>query len=120
MLTLAPFYMKPVFAKLPTLQDRPRLAQPKKATKLADKTAEKREDEKQLAAMRRAVWARDKGQCQKCKRKVVQTLSLVPERGEVHHKRGRRVAPEDRYDPKKCVLLCASCHTKITRHEVKL
>jgi 5-methylcytosine-specific restriction endonuclease McrA len=108
------------FHDLPTLQARPRMAIPKGKTQLADKKAEKREDEKKLAAMRLIVWAREKGHCKLCKRKVIPTLSLVPNRGEVHHKRGRRVAPEDRYNAKKAVLLCAECHGKVTRHEIKL
>jgi 5-methylcytosine-specific restriction endonuclease McrA len=98
----------------------PFFPQPKPGAKLADKTAAKRVDEKKLAKLRADVWARDKGRCVKCQRKVVHTLSLVPERGEVHHKRGRRVAPEDRYNAKAAVLLCAECHGKVTRHEVKL
>jgi len=108
--------------RLPTLADLRRAprAIPKKATQLQDKTAAKRADEKQLAAMRLVVWAREKGHCKLCKRKVIQTISLVPNRGEVHHVRGRRVAHEDRYNAKKCVLLCAECHGKVTRHEVKL
>jgi len=91
---------------------------PKKATQLQDKTAAKRADEKQLAAMRLIVWAREKGHCKLCKRKVIPTLSLVPERGEVHHLRGRRVAPEDRYRSDRAVLLCAACHIDVTEKRV--
>jgi hypothetical protein len=51
---------------------------------------------------------------------VIRTLALVPNRGEVHHRRGRNVAPESRYDAGQCLLLCAECHDKVTRKLVKL
>ena len=107
--------------RLPTLAEveaaRPR-AQPKPSARLKDKLAHAREDAKQLQAFRQAVWTRDKGQCRVCGRMVIKTLSLVPNRGEVHHLRGRNVTPEDRYNVKKARLLCAVCHGKAQRHEI--
>jgi 5-methylcytosine-specific restriction endonuclease McrA len=93
---------------------------PKGKTQLEDTTAAKRRDDVKLAAMRKDVWRRDGGVCQQCGRKVIRTLALVPNRGEVHHRRGRNVAPESRYDAGQCLLLCAECHDKVTRKLVKL
>ncbi len=59
---------------------------------------------------RNAVWKRDGGRCRHCERRVVRTLELIPEAGHVHHRRGRNVAPEDRYNVHEAVLLCARCH----------
>lgn len=63
-------------------------------------------------AFRKAVIDRDGYRCRCCGRKVIKTLSLVPERLEVHHIHGRvgELAFED-----KCALVtCAECHQKIT------
>ncbi len=93
---------------------------PKPKPRLKDRVESKREADKKAQAFRRAVWVRDDGICQVCRRKVVQTLELVPNRGEVHHMRGRNVSPEDRYNVGKARLLCAVCHGKVTRREIKV
>lgn len=90
------------------------------ATRLIEKDTARKLDEKHLATFRAAVWKRDEGKCRLCARKVKRTLALDPLRGEVHHLRGRRVAPEDRYTVSRALLLCASCHQKAGRHEVKV
>ena len=108
----------------PSLQDlqTQRRAVPKYAlvTKLENKTAKVKADTKALLAFRAAVWLRDGGKCRVCSVKVVKTLSLTAKRGEVHHRRGRRVAPADRYNVAEAVLLCLSCHGKAQRHEIKV
>ncbi len=82
--------------------------------------ASKREDAKESAAFRSAVWKRDGAKCRLCGVKVIRSLALVPNRGEVHHIRGRNVAPEDKTNPKAALLLCSLCHSKAQRHEVKV
>ena len=64
-------------------------------------------------AFRDAVWARDDSKCRLCGRKVTRTLTLCAEQGHVHHIRGRRVAPEDVYNPAKALLVCGLCHHDI-------
>lgn len=93
---------------------------PKPPSRLVDRAAKRRDDEQRLREFRDAVWRRDEGKCRMCGRKVVKTLSLVPERGEVHHLRGRNVTPEDRYNVKRAVLLCAADHQRVQRHEASL
>lgn len=86
------------------------VACPKPRPQILDRVAYKRAADQQAQAFRRAVWARDEGICRSCGRKVIHTIDAVPNRGEVHHRRGRNVAPEDRYNVKKAVLLCLLCH----------
>lgn len=103
---------------LPTLNWRGRVDCQKPSARIEDRIAYKREREAKGRAFRAAVWARDKGICQHCGRKVVKTLALSAERGEVHHLKGRRVAPEDVFNPDRAVLLCAGCHGRAQRHEI--
>ena len=85
-------------------------AQPKPPSRVAAKRLEQRQAAK---AMRDAVWARDSGRCRTCSAVVVRVGEWW-ERGEVHHMRGRNVAPEDRYNPLAAVLLCVTCHRQVT------
>jgi hypothetical protein len=87
-------------------------------TRLAAKTTARAQDEKALAKFRAQVWKRDAGTCRICGRRVVRTVELRPERGEVHHLRGRNVTPADRYNVKAALLLCLVCHQKAQAHEV--
>lgn len=84
--------------------------QPKPRRRVIDRIAYKLELDKQAQAFRKAVWERDGSRCRHCDRIVIKTLEHVPNRGEVHHRRGRRVAPEDRYNVAKALLLCLKCH----------
>ena len=59
---------------------------------------------------REAVWTRAGGRCERCEVPVIRTKRVHPRRGEVHHTRGRNVAPEDRYNPEAAQLLCLRCH----------
>lgn len=81
-------------------------AQPKPKPRLLDRVAYKKQREEQARVFRAKVWARDKGRCVVCQRVVKRTLGLDPLRGEVHHLRGRNVAPEDRFNVHKAVLVC--------------
>lgn len=83
---------------------------PKPRPIIEDRVAYKREADAKLRAFKAAVWARDASRCRACQRKVIKSISLVPERGEVHHRHGRNVRPEDRYRVAAAVLLCARCH----------
>ncbi len=77
-----------------------------------------RANEKKLAAMRAIVWARDGGICRNCERRCVRSLTARANRGEVHHLRGRRVAPQDKFNADTAVLLCLECHLKAQRHQI--
>jgi 5-methylcytosine-specific restriction endonuclease McrA len=83
---------------------------PKPQPRVKDRVAYKIEQSKLGTAFRQAVWKRDESRCQRCNRLCRRTMELVPERGEVDHKRGRNVAPEDRYNVSAAQLLCHSCH----------
>lgn len=61
---------------------------------------------------RREVWFHDHGLCRCCGRKVLKTISRVPERGEVHHVYGRR--GDLRFDARFALLLCLECHENVT------
>ena len=58
------------------------------------------------------VWTRDKSLCRCCGRKVLKTISRVPERGEVHHIHGRR--GDLRFESRAALLLCLQCHERVT------
>lgn len=84
--------------------------QPKPRPRILDRIEYKRELEAKDREFRRAVWLRDGGKCRHCGRKVARTMTLSAEQGHVHHRHGRRVRPEDRFNPDMAVLLCATCH----------
>lgn len=77
---------------------------------IEDRIASKREREAKALAFRLAVLTRDENHCRACHRLVRRTQEAVAERAEVHHRRGRNVAPEDRYNVKAAVTLCLRCH----------
>jgi len=108
----------------PSLQDaqQRKRATPKHAlvTRLEEKADKQKADTKALLAFRVAVFKRDGGKCRICHKKVVRTLALVANRAEAHHKRGRRVAPEDRYNVAAALLTCAACHQAIHLGHVKV
>ncbi len=82
-------------------------------TRLQEKTDERRDEKKAEERWRKELWARDKGHCRWCKRKVVKTLELLPERGERHHvvPRENRVT---RWDARAALLVCLACHQRLT------
>lgn len=83
---------------------------PKPQTRLRDRIQYKKDRDQQERIFKLAVWMRDQGKCQHCGIKVVKSLTLTANRGEVHHLRPRSRAPEKRFDPDNGVLLCAVCH----------
>lgn len=93
---------------------------PKPRPAIEDRIRDRREAEAKARAFRQAVWSRDKGKCQYCGRRVFRMLERLPERGDVHHLRGRNVAPADRYNPRRAVLLCALDHALAQRHEITI
>lgn len=84
--------------------------QPKPQRKVLDRIAEKRAREVKRRAFIKAVWERDEGLCRHCGRVVIKSLEHVPNRGEVHHRRGRNVMPSNRYNVNEAVLLCLLHH----------
>lgn len=106
------------FDGLPTVGERQGGPQPKAETRLAERQALKKQREQAATEFRRRVWSRDKGRCRVCRRVVKRTLGLDPLRGEVHHLRGRNVAPEDRCNPSRAILVCLCDHLRLTRHEI--
>jgi 5-methylcytosine-specific restriction endonuclease McrA len=89
-------------------------------TRLVEKETARKDDERLSRKFRADVWKRDGGLCRLCGRAVKRTLALRADRGEVHHLRGRRVAPEHRYTVSKALLLCLRCHSDVTERRVKL
>lgn len=63
-------------------------------------------------AFKSEVWTRDRKRCRCCGRKVLKTLSRVPERGEVHHVHGRVGALE--FEARAALLVCLTCHERVT------
>lgn len=90
----------------------PFFPQPKKASRLQDKVAAKKltvVDEKKFRA---EVIARDKAKCRMCGRKLLKTISRVPERLEVHHLHGR--TGDLRFDSRAALCLCLTDHERVT------
>ena len=106
---------------LPTLADQ-RGAQPKptRLDGLKDVVAERRERTRRAQTFRNTVWKRDGSRCQVCQKPVKRTLERIPEQGCVHHRRGRNVAPRDRYNAAAAILTCAICHHGLHSGEIKL
>lgn len=105
---------------LPTLATLTRHATPKHAlpTKLDRVVAKQSSSRAEAKRFRDAVWKRDGHHCRVCQSPVTRTLAYEPRQGQVHHVRGRNVAPEHRYEVSQAMLLCATCHEKVQRHEL--
>jgi hypothetical protein len=94
---------------------------PKPVPRLVDRTASKRLADQAWTACKRLVDARDGYRCRCCQRKTVTTLALIPARAEHHHLLSRRLLPKAfQTDPRLVILVCASCHGHLTRHEVAM
>lgn len=62
-------------------------------------------------AFREAVFVRDGLICQQCGRVVRRTLDvLAPDAAHIAHDRGRRVDPENRFNPDYARVTCSRCH----------
>lgn len=89
--------------------------QPKPSPKPARKAhslARTRQRERAMRKLRDAVWARDRSRCRRCGILLIRGGLFWTGVGHVHHLRGRNVAPQDKFNPDACVLLCAGCHWK--------
>lgn len=62
---------------------------------------------------RRQVRERDCYHCRWCKRRVVVTIELIPERAECNHLVGR-ADERVRWDVRNGILLCLACHQRVT------
>ena len=102
-------------ADLPTLaQVRPSQIGPirKGESRLEQKMAERPLRLVDERAFRTTVRERDRHRCRCCGRKVVYTLTLCPERGEIHHIHGKR--GDLRFEDRAALLLCCACHQRVT------
>lgn len=88
------------------------IACPKPSSRLEDKIADRAVVRVTERDFKQEVRTRDRMHCRCCLRKVQVILALVPERAEVHHLHGR--GGDLRYDARCALLLCASCHEKVT------
>jgi 5-methylcytosine-specific restriction endonuclease McrA len=105
-----------IFDNLPTLDQTPRggwRVKNPEPTRLEKRAADIRDERKEEAGWRKAVWKRDGGCCRWCHRSVEKCLDLKPTRGEVHHISGR-VVKAIRWDARNGALLCATCHERLT------
>jgi hypothetical protein len=86
---------------------------PKGESRLQVKAQAIKDESKEERGWKREIWTRDGGKCRWCKRKVVKTLELLPNRGECHHlePRENRVT---RWDRRNGLLTCCSCHERLT------
>jgi hypothetical protein len=82
-------------------------------SRLQVKVEKAKSEHKEEAAWKKSIWKRDGGKCRWCKRVCRQRLDLAPDRGECHHVSGR-VVREIRWDRRNGLLLCATCHERIT------
>lgn len=102
---------------LPSLTDRPRGGWPdakaKDKTRLEAKVEKRSDESKDEKKAKAEVWKLDGHCCRWCKRKVQRVLELVPERAEFHHVSGR-VVKAIRWDIRNLILLCATCHERLT------
>lgn len=76
-------------------------------------------------ALRNAVWMREMAKsddgyayCQRCRKGPLRRNEelLHPLSGHVAHRRGRNVAPADKYNPDACELACSRCHLGQDHH----
>lgn len=70
-------------------------------------------DENAEEHWKREVRTRDEYHCRWCRRRVVVTIELVPERAECHHLVSRTVVAV-RWDVRNGILLCLACHERVT------
>lgn len=82
-------------------------------SRLQVKTEKAKDETKDEARWKKAVWKRDCGRCRWCGKEVRRCLDLVPDRGEAHHISGR-VVRAIRWDVRNGLLVCAACHERLT------
>jgi hypothetical protein len=81
-------------------------------SRLRDRTAEDKANEKKDEQFRRDIYRLDNGVCRCCGRKVTRKLDRVVDRAEVHHVSGK--VGDLRWDVRNGILLDAECHEKVT------
>lgn len=86
---------------------------PKGRTRLDLKMDRVQEDDTAEEQWRRLVRERDEYHCRWCRRRVVVTIELVPDRAECHHLI-RRDVEAVRWDVRNGLLLCLACHQRVT------
>jgi hypothetical protein len=99
------------FLDLPVLTERGRCATPKPKPAVLEKFARQLVRDSDDRTFRTAVWLFDDGKCRACGRRCARTMNTQPNRGEVHHLKGR--VGKLRHDVKHAVLLCAVCHARL-------
>lgn len=82
-------------------------------TRLEEKEAKRSKEEDAEDTWRKAVRKLDGMKCRWCRRQVVVTIELVPERAECHHLTPREHKPT-RWDVRNGVLVCKADHDRIT------
>ncbi len=85
-------------------------AYPKAKARVLERIDVKAQRAKQERAFLNAVWSRDGSRCRGCNARVFRANVDMLKRGEVHHRHGRHVKPEDRFNVDAAVLLCKKCH----------
>lgn len=95
----------------------------RKPAKGAARKARKKQRTAADRAFRDAVWLRaedaeGEAYCEVCGAgPLLRTLEVMhPRAGHVAHARGRRVAPDDRFNPDKALLKCRDCHLGTDHH----
>lgn len=86
-------------------------------SRLDVRTDDIRQDKAAERTWRKAVIARDGHVCRHCKCRVVKQLALAPNRLEIHHVAGRADRAV-RWDVRNGMVLCATCHEKVTRNRL--
>ena len=101
------------------------LTKPCRADRKAVKAKLQRVQRKTRAVVRRIVFLREKGTCERCHVPVsFDVYAWADNRAEVHEEPPRSLGG-DPYDPKQCHLLCHRCHTSgpsrshITRQQMR-
>lgn len=111
----------PLWQRAPSLLDRQqeRYAKAKHEipTRLAEKTADDKDEKRDERLGRKAAIKRDGKICRCCQRVVVAQLELAANRLEVHHVAGR-ADQAVRWDVRNLIVLCQECHSKITERRL--
>jgi len=101
-------------SRLPTLGElqRQRRAIPKYAvpSRLEERQTERKTAVKREALVKRMIWARAKGRCERCGRFITKGVDSLTA-GHVHHKRKR--SQGGTWQAKNLICLCTFCHREV-------
>lgn len=110
--------------ELPTLSElqetRRAVAKGAIPSRLSEKTAKDQTEKQRAVDLARAVWKKYEGKCHVCGVKVMRSLERHSKRGEIHHRQTRGAHPEAKHELDNLVLLCALCHEKAQRHQIRV